>query len=371
VRPFCQPGCGLGLRLKRLAEKADLSPVKGRLAVWLLPVLAASAIALAVPLGDTGDLAYFVYASERLFSDSWADTYADPSLQVGPLQLLVFGGADLLGGALGVSTARLIALAVGAAIAALFVLVARRLLAPREDEVVLLAAGLAPVALGLTFDAFRDGHPAQVVVPLLWVLAGLEARAGRGWRAGALVGLSAGFELWGLLGAAVLVAAPRPGQFLRAATAAVLVAAAFFAPFALSEFAMFEYRWVVNGDTPLSLVVDPGTEFTWPLRMLQGAAALLAGGALAWTLRGTTAALWAGPLAVVTMRVALDPVRYPWYWLALETLILLGAVQLVAALWLERGMAWTSRPTDKTDDAASRRRRRLSRRPRVRLSGDG
>jgi hypothetical protein len=105
--------------------------------------------------------------------------------------------------------------------------------------------------------------------------------------------------------------------------------------------------------------------------MLQGAAALLAGGALAWTLRGTTAALWAGPLAVVTMRVALDPVRYPWYWLALETLILLGAVQLVAALWLERGMAWTSRPTDKTDDAASRRRRRLSRRPRVRLSGDG
>jgi hypothetical protein len=344
--------------------------VKGRLAVWLLPVLATAAIALAVPPGDTGDLAYFVHASERLFSGDWASTYADPSLQVGPLQLLLFGAADLLGDEFGVSTTRLIALVVGAGIGALFVQVSRRLVAPREDAVVLLAAGLAPVALGLTFDAFRDGHPAQVVVPLLWVLAGLEARAGRAWRGGALVGLSAGFELWGLLGVAVLVAAPRATQTLRAAAGAVLVAATLFAPFALSDFAMFDYRWVVNGDTPLSLVVAPGTEFTWPLRLLQGAAALLAGGALTWRLRHSTAALWAGPLAVVTTRLALDPVRYPWYWLALETLVLLGAVQL-AVLWLERGMAGTRRPTDETLDAASRRHRRLSRRPRVRLSGDG
>jgi hypothetical protein len=318
--------------------------VKERIAVWLFPVLAAAAIALAVPPGDTGDLAYFVHASERLFSGEWASTYADPSLQVGPLQLLLLGAADLLGDALGVSATRLIALAVGAGVAALFVLVARKLLAPQEDGIVLLAAGLAPVALGLTFDAFRDGHPAQVVVPLLWVLAGLEARKARAWRAGALVGLSAGFELWGLLGVAVLVAAPRAAQVVRATAGAVLVAATLFAPFALSGFAMFEYRWVVNGDTLLSLFVDPGTEFTWPLRMLQGAAALLAGATLTWRLRRTTAALWAGPLAVVTTRLALDPVRYPWYWLALETLVLLGAVQLAAALWYARGRAGVGRP---------------------------
>jgi hypothetical protein len=334
-------------------------------------VLAAAAIAFAIPPGDTGDLAYFVHASQRLFSGEWSSTYADPSLQVGPLQLFLFGAADLLAGALGIATTRLIAFVVGTATAALFVLVARRLVAPRDDVVVLLAAGLAPVALGLTFDAFRDGHPAQVVVPLLWVLAGLEAREGRAWRAGALAGLSAGFELWGLLGMAVLVAAPRAAQAVRAAAVAVLVAAALFAPFALSDFAMFEYRWVVNGDTLLSLFVDPATEFTWPLRMLQGAAALLAGATLTWRLRRTTAALWAGPLAVVTTRLALDPVRYPWYWLALETLVLLGAVQLVAAVWLERGMAGTGRATDETFDAASRHRRRLDRRPRVRLSGDG
>lgn len=342
--------------------------MKGRLAVWLLPVLAAAAVALAVPHGDTGDLAYFVHASERLFSGEWASTYGDPSLQVGPLQLLLFGAADLLGGAFGFSTTRLIALVVGAGVAALFVLVARRLLAPRED-VVLLAAGLAPVALGLTCDAFRDGHPAQVVVPLLWVLAGLEARAGREWRAGALVGLSAGFEVWGLLGVAVFVVTPRAAQAVRAAAAAVLVAAALFAPFALSELAMFDYHWVVSGDTPLSLVVEPGTEFTWPLRLLQGAAALLAGGLLTWRLRHTSAALWAGPLAVVTTRLALDPVRYPWYWLALETLVLLGAIQL-AVLWLERGMARSKRPTDETGDVASRPRSRSRRSPGLGAAGN-
>jgi hypothetical protein len=343
--------------------------VKGRLAVWLLPVLSAAAIALAVPPGDTGDLAYFVHASERLFSGEWASTYGDPSLQVGPLQLLLFGAPDLLGGAFGLSTTRVIALVVGAGVAALFVLVARRLLAPRDDRIVLLAAGLAPVALGLTFEAFRDGHPAQVVVPLLWVLAGLEARAGREWRAGALVGLSAGFELWGLLGVAVLVVTPRVAQAVRAAAGAVLVAAALYAPFALSDFAMFDYRWVVNGDTPLSLVVEPGTEFTWPLRLLQGAAALLAGGLLTWRLRHRTAALWAGPLAVVTTRLALDPVRYPWYWLALETLVLLGAIQL-AVLWLERGMAGWKRPTDETGDVESRPRSRSRRSPRLGAAGN-
>lgn len=348
--------------------------MQARSFLWLAPVLAASATALLVPTGDTGDLAYFVSASERLFSAEWADAYADPTLQVGPLQLVLFGALDLLAGALGVSTTRAIALVVGAGVAALFWIVARRLLGPRDDRVVLIAAGLAPVALGLTFDAFRDGHPAQVVAPLLWVLAGLEARAGRPWRAGALVGLSAGFELWGLLGAAVLVVAPRATQALRALAAALVLVAAFLAPFALGgDFGMFEYRWQVNGDTPLSVLVEPGTAFTWPLRALQGGAALLAGAGIAWALRRSTAALWAAPLAVVTVRLVLDPVRYPWYWLALETLVVLAAVQLASLWrrWPERGMARANGSTDETLDAASRPRRSNGRRRRVRLSGHG
>jgi hypothetical protein len=359
-------------RLKRGTRLADFRAVPVRPFLWLAPVLAASAIALVAPPGDTGDLPYFVHAAERLFSAHWAETYANPMLQIGPLQLALFGAADLLAGALDVSTTRAIALVVGAGVAALFWITARRLLGPRSDPIVLLAAGLAPVALGLTFDAFRDGHPAQVVVPLLWVLAGFEARAGRAWRAGALVGLSAGFELWGLLGAAVLVVAPRAGQALRALAAALAVVAVLFAPFVLAgEFEMFEYEWQVNGDTLLSVFVDPGTTFAWPLRAIQGGTAVLAGAAVAWVLRRSIAALWAGPLALVVIRLALDPVRYPWYWLALETLVLLGVVQLasIRTRWPERGIAAANSPTDDSLDVASRPRRRNGRRPRVRLPG--
>ncbi len=79
----------------------------------------------------------------------------------------------------------------------------------------------------------------------------------------------------------------------------------------------------------LSLVVQPGTDFTWWMRLAQGGAALAIGAALAWPLRRTIHALWLAPLAVVVVRLALDPVRYPWYWLAVEVLVLVGAVELL------------------------------------------
>jgi hypothetical protein len=302
-------------------------------AVTLLVALAAAAaVGLAVPPGDTADLWYFVHASERLFSANWANTFADPTLQVGPVQLALFGAADALAEALGVSTTRLIGGAVGALGAGLFWIVARLLLAGRSGPWTLLAVSLAPVALGLTFEAYRQGHPAQLVAPLLWVLAGLEARRGRSWAAGGLVGLSAGFELWGLLGVVVFAASPRVAAAVRAAATAALTVLVLFAPFALAgDIAMFDYHWVVAGDTLLSLLVEPGTAFTWQFRLLQGAAALAAGVAVVCALRRSTASLWAGPFAAVAVRVTFDPVRYPWYWLALETLALIGAVQLATA----------------------------------------
>jgi hypothetical protein len=293
---------------------------------------AAAAVGFGVPPGDTGDLWYFVHASEQLYSSGWADTFANPTLQVGPLHLALFGVVEALAEPIGLSTTRLIGCVVGMLAAALFWLVARQLLGGRGGLWALLGASFAPVALGLTFEAYRDGHPAQGLGPLLWVLAGLEVRKGRAWLAGGLVGLSAGFELWGLLGIVVFAAAPRVVIALRAAADALLVILLLLAPFAFAgEFGMFDYRWVVNGDTLLSLFVEPGTEFTWPLRALQGGTTMIAGAAVVWALRRSTAALWAGPLAAVAVRLALDPVRYPWYWLALETLALVGAVQLAAA----------------------------------------
>lgn len=78
---------------------------------------------------------------------------------------------------------------------------------------------------------------------------------------------------------------------------------------------MFDYRWRVNGETLLSLVVEPGADFTWSMHLLQG----------------------------VLVRLALDPVRYPWYWLAAQTLILLGAAALLTSTGFRPNEAWAAR----------------------------
>jgi hypothetical protein len=151
------------------------------------------------------------------------------------------------------------------------------------------------------------------------------------------VGLSAGFELWGMLGVIVLLLAPRLRDAVAGAAVQVAVVAAMLAPFALvGELRMFDYRWVVNGDTLLSLAVEPGSDFTWWMRLAQGGAALAIGAALTWPLRRSLHAVWLGPLAVVVVRLALDPVRYPWYWLALETLAVVAVVEMSTSDRLRR-----------------------------------
>ena len=278
-----------------------------------------AAVALLVHPGDTGDLSFFVHTSEKLFSD-WPGLFADPNVQVGPLQLLLFRIGDLAG---------VLALVVQLGTAALFWLTAGRLLA---DQRVRFGVCLAAVALGLTYGAYQDGHPAQVVVPLLWVLAACDARKGRVARAGVLVGLSAGLEVWGVLGAVVLVLAPHLRAAVRGLAVQVAVSTALFLPFlAAGEFRMFDYRWRVNGDTLLGLVVEPGSDFTWAMRVAQGLVALAAGAGVALAFRRTLHAVWLAPLTVVAVRLALDPVRYPWYWLAVQTLALLGAAALVTS----------------------------------------
>jgi hypothetical protein len=285
---------------------------------------------------DTGDLPFFVHAADDLLSSRWAEAYANPDLQIGPLQLLLLALADAVAGALSLSTFTLLAFAIPLGVTALFLLVVDRMLGERRP-VALLGAGLAFAGLGLPAAAYLDGHPAQVVVPLLWLLAGLRARDGHALSAGALVGLSAGFELWGMLGVVVLLLAPRLREAAAGAVVQTVVAAGMLAPFALAgALRTFEYDWVVNGETLLSLVVEPGTDFTWWMRLAQGGTALAVGAALTWPLRRTLHALWLGPLAVVAVRVGLDPVRYPWYWLALETLVVVALVELSTSSLVRR-----------------------------------
>jgi hypothetical protein len=282
--------------------------------LWV-PVLAPAAGLAYLDRGtDSGDLVYFVHKGERLLSGGWADTFADPQLQSGPLQLAFFGAVRDLGA---------LAFVIELGVAALLLYVLGRLGLSNRAR---LAIGLVAVASGLTHIAFVYGHPAEAVIPLLWVLAGLWARQGRVVTAGALVGLSAGFELWGVLGVAVLVLAPRLTHALAGACVQTAVVAAMLAPFALAgTFRMFDHEWRVTSGTVIGLIVGPGAHFGWPLRLAQASLAVGAGAALAFALRRSLHALWLAPLGVALVRLALDPVSFGWYWLEVEALVLVGA----------------------------------------------
>jgi hypothetical protein len=161
----------------------------------------------------------------------------------------------------------------------------------------------------------------------------------------------------------VFVLSPRARAAVAGLAAEALVTAALFLPFVIAgEFHTFDYRWRVNGDTLLSLVVDPGTRFTWPMRVLQGGLALAVGAGLAWPLRRTLHAVWLAPLGTVAVRLALDPVRYPWYWLAMETLALLAAAEFLTSPAVEplRARVQGSLRTWKSPRSRSGRRSRES-----------
>ncbi len=289
--------------------------------VWL-PVLGATAAVAAVDRRtEPTDLRYFVHAGEQLLSAGWADTFADRSLQSGPLQLLLFGA---------VGSVPALAFVLEFGVAALLLLVLRRLGAGERAQ---LVVGLAAVATGLTHAAFVDGHPAEIANPLLWVVAALWAREGRTAWAGALIGASAGLELWGVLGAPVLLLAPQLRAVMRGLLAQAGVVLALLAPFALAgRFEMFAYEWKVAGGTLLGLVLQPGSEFGWSLRLLQAAVATGLGGAVVLRFRRTLHAIWLAPLAVVLTRILLDPLAYGWYWLEVEALALVGAAIAVPRL---------------------------------------
>jgi hypothetical protein len=288
--------------------------------IWL-PVLAGAAgLAALDRRADAGDLLYFVHRGKVLLSSQWSAVYAQRQLQSGPLQLLFAGSAR---------STEVLTFVVEIGVAALLLFVLGRLDVAARWR---LLAGLAALAAGLTHGAFVEGHPAEALIPLLWVLAALEARRGRVFRAGALIGVSAGLELWGLLGAAVLLLAPRVLDTMRGLAVAAAVIAAQLAPFVLfGTFRMFDYEWRVTRGTAIGLVVPVGTHFGWPLRLLQAAVACGVGALLARRLRASVHAVWAVPLSVALARILLDPVSFGWYWLEVEALALVGAALLVTA----------------------------------------
>jgi hypothetical protein len=294
-----------------------------RTLAWIVPVAAAAAVA-PVARGDGGDAWMFTATGRTLLSSDWSHAFSNPGIQVGPLQLALFGSVG--------RSPLALAIVLGVA-AALLVLAAARA-AGVEQPRLLAVVGLVAVVTGFTRAGFDAGHPADSLLPLLWILAAAEARRGRVILAGAIVGLSAGFEPWGILGVAVLALAPSVRDAARGLLVAIAAAAVLFLPFvAAGQFHMGGYRWLVSSQTLVSLFVAPGTAVGWPLRLLQGAVAVGAGVAVARAARGSRHAIWLVPGVVVLARLLLDPLDSGYYFVGIEGPALVG-LALAAAVGL-------------------------------------
>ena len=303
-----------------------------RFAPWLVPAVLAAVVAPFVG-GDGGDSPLFVAAGRTLLSSHWREAFANSSVQAGPLQLALFGS---VGRSLAV-----LSVAVGVGVVVLVIAAARS--AGVTSSRLLGLTGLAAVATGLTVNAFEAGHPADAVLPLVWVLAAADARRGRVMRAGVLVGLGAGIETWSILGLAVLVLAPRSREAVRGGVAGACVALALFLPFVVGgHFEMLSYTWNVSQGSLLSFVVAQGRHVGWALRLAQGAAALGAGVGVARLARRSAHAAWLVPLAVVAARLAFDPLDNGYYFVGIVGPALVGLAAFVSAAPSARLRRWSS-----------------------------
>jgi hypothetical protein len=303
-----------------------------RFAPWLVPAVLAAAVAPFMR-GDGGDSPLFVGAGRTLLSSHWREAFANSSVQAGPLQLALFGSVGR----------SLAALSIVVGVGVVLLVVGAALSAGVTSSRLLLFTGLAAVVSGLTVNAFEAGHPADAVLPLLWVVAAADARRGLLMRAAVLIGLGAGIETWSVLGLAVLVLAPRRRDAVRGAVVGACVAASLFLPFFVGgRFEMFSYAWEVSRSSLLALVVAPGTHVGWALRLAQGAAALVAGLAVARLTRRSAHAVWLVPLALVLARLALDPLDNGYYFVGVVGPALVGLAAFMGSAPSARLRRWSS-----------------------------
>jgi hypothetical protein len=267
------------------------------------------------------DVFLFAGAGSKLLSGSWLHAYHDSTVQAGPLELALSSLARTAGGG---RAGMAVVLDVGCTLAVLAT--AAWLLRGHTAGLVAVVAGAFAVQLPLEG---LGGHPAALLVPVLWMLAARQARAGRVAVAGVLVGLSGCLELWGMLGVAVLALAPLSRRSVGGALASVGIPVASLLPFALGgDFHMLDYHWrAVAG---LSALLLRGGEFTWYDRIVQGALVVTSGALLARKLRTVPDSIWVVPAIVLLLRIALDPVTNQYYWDGPLIVLLIGGASVIA-----------------------------------------
>jgi len=235
---------------------------------------------------------------------------------------------------------RLVALAAEAATLLLMAAWLRRAGWPPSRAALWWCCPLLPVLL------FGNAH-LDVLLPPLLLGALLATLAGRGWLAGALLGLAAGVKLWPVLLAPMLGRALPAGARVGAALAFLLVMAVTVLPLLATlggggaGLAAYAGGWRVN-NAPLAAVATLAPWAEAGLRQLLGLAAGVVALAVAWRAPPGPGGLMAGAMVVGATVFYLSPAQYPWYavWfmpfaalLAFRPLLLPAALLPLYWLW--------------------------------------
>lgn len=282
------------------------------------------------------DFSTFGPPGAKILEGHWSGIFSDRIIQAGVFELIFWGVVHLLGfaglnGAASLTAWTVFAIVVGAIFSFLIALVAERVVRPLSPSwSIPLGVGVAAVAAlsGLTTSAIVSGHPAELAIPLMWIIAAVLARRGSAATAAAILAATTGWELWGLLGVPVLLLAPRIDvrTVVRSAAAGIVVLLVLFLPFVvLGPFRMFSFAWTIR-DNSLAHLLFPGQRtFAWPLRLTQGALAVGGGAVVARLTRQRPDAIWVVPLVVCAVRLFTDPVLAGYYAVPPLLMILLGA----------------------------------------------
>ncbi|RZS91434.1 hypothetical protein EV189_0675 [Motilibacter rhizosphaerae] len=280
------------------------------------------------------DWALFEAHGDALLHGSFDRVFDDPVVQTGPLALALVAVLGSAVRVLHLPAAPSEVAAMTAISAGCCVTVVRRVLAPTSADDTARGAGLllaTAYAVGVGAVGMDLAHPTHALIGLLWLLTALEARAGRGTRAGLLLGLATAFDSWALMGVGLLLLAQGRDR-LRAAAACLAVTALSWGPeVASGSFHMGEFDWDARRGSLPALLLGLGTPVPWSYRLAQGGLAIAAGAGLALLLRRSPHAVWVAPAAVVAVRVALDPLQAAYYSDPAVYLLVAGVAALAIA----------------------------------------